>query len=349
MDKTLGFLLAFVLALVASTAYAVARWRKSSGGSPDVAGSTDASPPPPSAASPAGDDEQVRFWVDQVSAKAKESGKLEMPSPQEVALRMHLSECNDAVPCGERVLNVMGRIAEGVVEKKEIKNVVDAIDYWSLRVATGYPVPTAEQILAKGVGSHPCLSQTPPCASEMRGIINGLRVTQHMAKFEKVDAFNQHERELREQFVRDWKDGVAAKKVLEGEEAKTSAYMTLCKQKRLRGVNCDANYEALQNSIRKELGLPVVGIVPGTTKTAGVPDQGTDLNDPKLDEITFYPFDMSSAADGPMMDDADTASLEQMMKDQGVGPDQSMAMGEFIRPALEAPASTERILSLLAS
>eukprot|EP00899_Mesostigma_viride_P026005 jgi/Mesvir1/658/Mv17270-RA.1 len=82
---------------------------------------------PPSAASPAGDDEQVRFWVDQVSAKAKESGKLEMPSPQEVALRMHLSECNDAVPCGERVLNVMGRIAEGVVEKKEIKNVVDAI------------------------------------------------------------------------------------------------------------------------------------------------------------------------------------------------------------------------------
>eukprot|EP00899_Mesostigma_viride_P000008 jgi/Mesvir1/10007/Mv05799-RA.1 len=149
----------------------------------------------------------------------------------------------------------------------------------------------------------------------MRGIINGLRVTQHMAKFEKVDAFNQHERELREQFVRDWKDGVAAKK----------------------------------NSIRKELGLPVVGIVPGTTKTAGVPDQGTDLNDPKLDEITFYPFDMSSAADGPMMDDADTASLEQMMKDQGVGPDQSMAMGEFIRPALEAPASTERILSLLAS
>eukprot|EP00899_Mesostigma_viride_P005117 jgi/Mesvir1/14606/Mv05276-RA.1 len=82
-----------------------------------------AAPPPPPLASAstapaaAGDEEQVRFWVDQVTAKAKQDGDMEMPSPQEVALRMQLQECTDSAPCGDRVLGVMGRIAEGVLEK----------------------------------------------------------------------------------------------------------------------------------------------------------------------------------------------------------------------------------------
>eukprot|EP00899_Mesostigma_viride_P001047 jgi/Mesvir1/10943/Mv11484-RA.1 len=338
-----AILIAFVAAIVGSLAFT--RWM--------MRDSTDeAAPTAPAstaaASTPSGDDEQVKFWVDQVSAKARESGKLEMPSPQEVALRMQLSECDDAAPCGERVLDVMGRIAEGVVEGKEIKNVADAADYWAVRVAAGYPVPTAEQILARGVGSHPCTSQTPPCAPEMRGLINGLRLTQIMARFKTVSEFNEKERELRGRFVQDWKTGVASKKVPEGEEAKTSAYMSLCKQKRLRGVNCDANNEALQNTIRKELGLPVVGILPGTTKVAGVPGQGTDLNDPKLDEITFYPSD-PPPVDGSMVDDSDTTALERMMKDQGVVRTDETPLYDFARPAFDAPAATDRILSLLPS
>eukprot|EP00899_Mesostigma_viride_P005118 jgi/Mesvir1/14607/Mv05277-RA.1 len=214
----------------------------------------------------------------------------------------------------------------------------------------GYPVPTPSEIVAKGVGTHPCTSKTPPCEAETNQMANALRQTRYFAGAMRMATFNEGEMELRKQFAEDWKAGVASKKVLEGEDAKKSVYMRLCKNKRLRGVNCDANYEALQNSVRKELGLPVVGILPGTTKSAGVPEQGTDLNNPKLLENTFYyPQTAVTAFGDPtsLESTSDMSALDKMSKDQDVvlGP----GLDSLHNAILGDPGTTDRFLSIIAS
>eukprot|EP00899_Mesostigma_viride_P021670 jgi/Mesvir1/29504/Mv07002-RA.1 len=54
-------------------------------------------------------------------------------------------------------------------------------------------------------------------------------------------------------------------------------YDELCRKARMSGVDCDANSKALENAIKKELGLPTVSISPGEQRVPGVLEPGGDV------------------------------------------------------------------------
>eukprot|EP00899_Mesostigma_viride_P018793 jgi/Mesvir1/26915/Mv20642-RA.1 len=65
----------------------------------------------------------------------------------------------------------------------------------------------------------------------------------------------------------------------------------------MKGLDCYANGQALENAARKELGIPTVGISPGDTRAPGVLEPGVDLNKiPMRDWYTAtVPPDVSAA------------------------------------------------------
>eukprot|EP00899_Mesostigma_viride_P023097 jgi/Mesvir1/3972/Mv22721-RA.1 len=234
----------------------------------------------------------VNFWVRKIQESAAVDGKITIPSERDIALESQLGRCDEYRPCDRKVVEIRKGIIEKLVDDAKPKSLKEAMSYWTFKMSLGAPVPSKEQILAKGIGEHPCLQAPDKCDKEMEAMVKYLETLRKDKVFRAKSQYNMYETQLRASFQKELEN--ASKLKTQGMGGNSAFYVAchgsktdpldchfeydeLCRKARMSGVDCDANSKALENAIKKELGLPTVSISPGEQRVPGVLEPGGDV------------------------------------------------------------------------
>eukprot|EP00899_Mesostigma_viride_P018559 jgi/Mesvir1/26704/Mv20482-RA.1 len=264
-------------------------------------------------------DDNVNFWVSKIKESAAADGKMTLPTEREIALQAQqeiLGSCDDLTPCNQKTYQIRKKIMERLVDESRPQSLTDAFAYWWFKILLGDPVPTKDQVVAKGFGNPPCMQNPDKCDKEITALIKLLDIHRQDTVGNARAKYNGYNRLLKYAYQKELQ-GMAAlkasnpdpvkleeefKKICPGNRTTpicTFTYNEVCNKARMKGLDCYANSQALERAARKELGIPIVGISPGDTRAPGVLEPGADLS--KYPGGDFYtvpaPPDQSDAKD----------------------------------------------------
>eukprot|EP00899_Mesostigma_viride_P018792 jgi/Mesvir1/26914/Mv20641-RA.1 len=142
-------------------------------------------------------DDSVNFWVAKIKQSAAADGEMKLPTEREIALQAQLGSCDDHTPCDRKTYQIRKAIMERLVEDARPQSFNDAYLYWSFKTLLGQPVPTKDQILAKGFGDHACMQTPDKCDQAITALLKLLEANRQQYVSQARFGYNQIDELLR--------------------------------------------------------------------------------------------------------------------------------------------------------